>query len=272
MLDRDQKAPRVLVFDSGVGGLSVLREISHRIPHAELVFACDNAAFPYGIISEQRLMERVVEVMKLLLRETEPDIAVIACNTASTLVLEELRRQFDIPFVGVVPAIKPAAAQSQSKVIGLLATPGTVERHYTDSLISDFAPGCTVVRVGSSELVYIAEQKLRGTPPETAVLKQVVAPFLKQNELDSVVLACTHFPLLVDELKPLLPAKVQWIDSGEAIARRVETLLRSDNGKGQTGGRETKHRALMTGEDAAIEVLSQQVQSFGLAPFEILAL
>ena len=260
---------RILIFDSGVGGLSVLSEISKRLPAAELVFACDNAAFPYGTLSEQRLMERVVDVVARLLPEIKPDIVVVACNTASTLTLDELRKRFDIPFVGVVPAIKPAAACSESKVIGLLATPGTIERSYTDALISDFAPDCNIVRVGSSELVYIAEQKLRGITPDPEHLAALLAPFSEHSSLDAVVLACTHFPLLIDDLKPILPEQVQWIDSGEAIARRVETLLPA---AAPTSAQTRTHRAIMTAGDSHIDTLSQQVAPFGLNAFEVISL
>lgn len=266
---------RILVFDSGVGGLSVLKEISRHSPNAELVFASDNAAFPYGILSEEHLMERVIKVVGRLIEKTNPSIAVIACNSASTLVLEELRHRFDIPFVGVVPAIKPAAKQSKSKVIGLLATPGTIERSYTDALIADFASDCTLVRVGSSELVQMAEQKLRGIAPDKAMLKEIVAPFSEQQDLDVIVLACTHFPLLIEELEPLLPAKVHWIDSGEAIARRVESLLNSNSNLlnfNRSEETQLHHQALMTTEDDSLEALNQQAKSFGLPAFDILSL
>lgn len=266
---------RILVFDSGVGGLSVLKEISRHSPNAELVFASDNAAFPYGTLSEEHLMERVIKVVGRLIEKTNPSIAVIACNSASTLVLEELRHRFDIPFVGVVPAIKPAAKQSKSKVIGLLATPGTIERSYTDALIADFASDCTLVRVGSSELVQMAEQKLRGIAPDKAMLKEIVAPFSEQQDLDVIVLACTHFPLLIEELEPLLPAKVHWIDSGEAIARRVESLLNSNSNLlnfNRSEETQLHHQALMTTEDDSLEALNQQAKSFGLPAFDILSL
>ena len=277
-----QSPARVLVFDSGVGGLSVLREISQRTPDVELIFACDNAAFPYGTLSEARLLERVVAVVGRFIEETKPDIAVIACNSASTLVLNELRHQFDIPFVGVVPAIKPAAVASNSKVIGLLATPGTVERSYTDSLIAEFAPDCTLVRVGSSELVTMAEDKLRGTAPDMATLEQIVAPLLAEESLDTLVLACTHFPLLMEELTGLFSENVRLIDSGKAIARRVETLITPADQPLQTEAKpvqyetpeyeKQKHQALMTQDDPALSAMSKQIAPFRLAPFEILAL
>lgn len=223
-----QFIPKVLVFDSGVGGLSILQEIHRHIPRCQLVYACDNQAFPYGTKAEDELVARVDAVLKALIAAIQPDIVVVACNTASTLALPRIRAHFANPVVGVVPAIKPAAAQSQSKVIGLLATPGTVQRRYTQELIDQFAADCTLVRVGSGELVDIAEQKLRGQAPDPARLAAILAPLFDHADLDTVVLACTHFPLLRPELEAVAPRAVHWIDSGEAIARRVHSLIDPD--------------------------------------------
>ena len=217
--------PKILVFDSGVGGLSILAELRRALPSCQLVFACDNAAFPYGTKGEGFLVDRVELVLKALNRRVEPDIVVVACNSASTLVLPRIRSHFRRPVVGVVPAIKPAAAISNSKCIGLLATPGTVKRQYTKQLIDDFASGCRVISVGSSELVSLAEQKLRGEAISKDDLKEILAPFSAKPELDTVVLACTHFPLLRQELNQAVERDIHWVDSGEAIARRVQSLL-----------------------------------------------
>jgi len=219
------KCPKVLVFDSGVGGLSILNELAQTLTQVELIFACDNAAFPYGIHDESALASRVLAVISQLITTTTPDLVVIACNTASTLVLDTLRSHFHIPFVGVVPAIKPAASVTKTGVIGLLATPATVCRPYTEGLVSEFAKDLHVIRIGNTDLVHAAEQKLRGKQVSEAMLYELLAPFREEKNLDVVVLACTHFPLLVNELQPLLPSHVQWIDSTAAIARRVSNLL-----------------------------------------------
>jgi len=219
------RLPRVLVFDSGVGGLSILAEIRARVPHCELVYACDNGAFPYGTKGEEELVTRVDWVLKALIRATAPDIVVVACNTASTVALPHVRAHFQKPVVGVVPAIKPAAKLTQSGVIGLLATPATVARPYTLGLIADFASHCTVHRLGSARLVQIAEDKLRGQTPNTAEIRDIISPLFADPALDTLVLACTHFPLLRAELEAAAPRPVQWVDSGEAIARRVLDLL-----------------------------------------------
>jgi len=220
--------PRILVFDSGVGGLSVAQEIQASLPGVALIYASDNAAFPYGTKEEGELITRVERVMAALLASYPVDLVVVACNTASTLTLPHLRQRFNLPFVGVVPAIKPAAESSQSGVIGLLATPATVARSYTHDLITTHASDCTVISLGSSELVLLAEQKLRGetiTDKAIAPITQALLDADGSRQMDRLVLACTHFPLLREELGRNLPQRIQLIDSGAAIARRVKHLL-----------------------------------------------
>lgn len=215
----------VLVFDSGVGGLSIVDAIQASLPKVSIAYVSDNEAFPYGEKLEPVLTQRVVHVLQRAEDVVQADIIVIACNTASTIALSELRSAFNTPIIGVVPAIKPAAKLSASKTIGLLATPGTIQREYTTQLITDFARGCHVIRLGSLELVHMAEQKLKGQPICLKQLSTLLEP-LNLSIIDTVVLACTHFPLLKSELKGCLPQVDHWIDSGEAIARRVDSLLK----------------------------------------------
>jgi glutamate racemase len=212
---------RILVFDSGVGGLSILQEIRQQYPHCCFFYASDNAAFPYGTKTEEELIERVDLVLHQLQQTTQADIIVVACNTASTVALPRIRERFSQPVIGVVPAIKPAAAISQSKVIGLLATPGTVKRKYTQQLIAQFAADCEIISIGTSELVHLAEQKLRGETITQQQLEPIVQRLIHNSAIDTVVLACTHFPLLKEELQTALPNITYWVDSEEAIARRV---------------------------------------------------
>ena len=216
----------VLIFDSGVGGLSILADIAAALPGLPLVFACDNAFFPYGTKTETELLDRVDAVLQTLLASVQPQLVVVACNTASTVALPRLRSRYPIPIVGVVPAIKPAAQQSRNKIIGLLATPATVQRPYTDELIREFAADCQVIKIGSRELVQLAEDKLRGLSVNTAQLQAILAPFFADpaHAPDTIVLGCTHFPLLRAELDAAVPQPVQWVDSGTAIARRVASL------------------------------------------------
>lgn len=219
------KQPHLLVFDSGVGGLSIVDAIKQSNPSYQLTYASDNAYFPYGTKTESALISRVEQVLTALQKEIKADIIIVACNTASTLVLPKIRANFTQPIIGVVPAIKPAAEISETKVIGLLATPGTVDRKYTKGLIKDFASECDVISVGSSELVILAEQKLQNKAVPLEELRLITAPFRDnstQNRPDTLVLACTHFPLLKEELMLVLPDITYWVDSGDAIARRVQ--------------------------------------------------
>lgn len=264
--------PRVLVFDSGVGGLSVAREIQQRLPGLSLVYASDNGFFPYGTKGEAELIARVDKVINTLLRQYPVDILVIACNTASTLTLPHLRSQLTLPIVGVVPAIKPAAQQTQTGVIGLLATPATVARPYTHELIREYAPRCEVISLGSSELVQLAEQKLRGEIIEQAAIAQIIHSLLAHEQsahMDRLVLACTHFPLLKEELATELPASVQMIDSGEAIARRVEYLLQGRMGNTAIP---SENIAVFTKQTTEAERLEPALKNFGIYRQDYLAI
>ena len=265
------QAPRVLVFDSGVGGLSVAQEIQQRLPQISLVYASDNAFFPYGTKGEAELIARVDQVINQLLLRYPADILVIACNTASTLTLPHLRSKLNLPIVGVVPAIKPAALMSKTGVIGMLATPATVARPYTHELIREYATNCEVISLGSSELVQIAEQKLRGEVIAADVIGRIAQELMRADhaeKMDVLVLACTHFPLLKEELKQHLPAQLKLIDSGEAIARRVEFLL-ADAAEPPADYR-AEHIALFTKATKAAEQLAPALAGFGIHRLEYL--
>lgn len=261
--------PHILVFDSGVGGLSILHEIQKKLPFAPLIYASDNAFFPYGTKGEAELIERVDAVFHRITETYPIDIIVVACNTASTLTLPHIRSHFSQPIVGVVPAIKPAATQSKSQVIGLLATPATVARPYTHNLIREHAPNAEVISVGSSELVQLAEHKLRGGAVSPEQLHGILQPFFthpRAKEMDALVLACTHFPLLRDELAAQFSPQVQLIDSGEAIARRVESLLASHTFTKQ----EPEHSAIFTKASPSVDALSPQLAQFGIHNINII--
>ena len=220
--------PKILVFDSGLGGLTVYSEIALARPDAAFLYVADDAGFPYGAMEEPRLVDRVVAVMARLIEAQTPDLVVIACNTASTLVLPTLRSRFAVPFVGTVPAIKPACAASVTRRVSVLGTEATVEREYTKALIRDFASGCDVTLVGSPRLATFAEAELAGDRAEDAAIAAEIAPcFVDGNgtRTDTVVLACTHYPLLLHRLVRLSPWPVNFIDPAPAIARRVVDLL-----------------------------------------------
>jgi glutamate racemase len=243
-------SPNVLVFDSGLGGLTVLAEVMRLRPDARCLYAADDAGFPYGRLSEAALVARVGKVMDRLVARFAPEAIVIACNTASTLVLPHLRAAYPrIPFVGTVPAIKPAAERSHSKMISVLATPGTVARDYTRDLVRTYAAHCDVTLVGSNRLAGIAEASMKGeTPSDAEIVKEIDGCFVANGALrtDCIVLACTHYPLLVKEFERLAPWPVTWIDPAEAIARRVDHVLCEDLGAKISKSTQGPHCALFT--------------------------
>jgi glutamate racemase len=215
---------RLLVFDSGIGGLSVVREIIAAMPGAEIVYVADDAGFPYGDWEDQALSDHVVALIGRLIARFSPDATVIACNTASTLVLPPVRARFALPFVGTVPAIKPAAEKTKSGLISVLATYGTMRRDYTRSLIESFAQSCHVRLVGSGNLAAIAEAHMRGEAVSDDAIRDEIGPaFLEMDRrrTDMIVLACTHYPFLVEHFRRLQPWPVEWVDPAPAIARRV---------------------------------------------------
>src|SRR3954465_2936280 len=185
----------ILVFDSGLGGLTVLREIVRVRPGAHYIYVADDAFFPYGHHSEEQIIARVVPLVGELIAAHTPDLVVIACNTASTLVMSHLRHAYQVPCVGTVPAIKPACASSKTKRVSVLGTKGTVKREYTKRLIHDFAKGCEVTLVGSAELASRAEAALSGNEVSDADIAAELAPCFVDDgnaRTDTVVLACTH--------------------------------------------------------------------------------
>jgi glutamate racemase len=215
----------VLFFDSGVGGLSVLAASRALLPDMPVVYCADNAGYPYGTKTNAELNARVPVLLGRLVERYRPCVVVIACNTASTIALRAVRISLSLPVIGTVPAIKPAAALSCTKVIGVLGTQATVRQAYVDSLVAEFAADCRVLRHGSAELVELAERKLRGEATDRAAYAAVLARLLDQpggDEMDSIVLACTHFPLVKNELAAAMPREINWVDSGEGIARRVQ--------------------------------------------------
>jgi glutamate racemase len=218
----------ILFFDSGVGGLSVLTPTRALLPSAPIVYAADSAGFPYGKHSEAEIASRVPALLGRLVERFHPRLAVIACNTASTIALEHVRSALDLPVVGTVPAIKPAAEISKTRVIGVLGTEATVRQPYVDDLAARFASDCILIRHGSPELVELAEAKLAGEEVSVDVVKAAAEPMFNAaqgDQIDTVVLACTHFPLLADELRAAFP-QVTYVDGGPGIARRIAFLTR----------------------------------------------
>lgn len=261
--------PTVLVFDSGVGGLSVYDEVRQLLPDLHYIYAFDNVAFPYGEKSEEFIVERVVEIVTAVQERYPLALAIIACNTASTVSLPALREKFAFPVVGVVPAIKPAARLTTNGVVGLLATRGTVRRPYTHELVARFASECKIEMLGSAELVELAEAKLHGQPVDLEELRKILRPWLRMKEPpDTVVLGCTHFPLLEEELLEVLPEGTRLIDSGAAIARRTVWLLEHESPNAFSAD---ENIAFCMGLTSEIAQLTPVLQRYGFQRLEKLA-
>ena len=218
----------ILVFDSGIGGLSVLREARLLMQELPFVYVGDDAGFPYGDWEEQALTQRMVGVFETLISTFKPSLAIVACNTASTLIMPALRERFDIPFVGIVPAIKPAAERTHSGLISVLATPGTVSRAYTKNLVAEFAGDCEVRLVGATQLARMAEQHMQLQPIDSQLLREEIRPCFVQRghrKTDIVTLGCTHYPFLVNEMRKIAPWPVDWLDPAYAVARQARRVL-----------------------------------------------
>lgn len=253
----------ILIFDSGVGGLSVVRPIRELIPTAPLVYVADSAGYPYGTKDPAVTAARVPALLGKLTGRFNPELIVIACNTASTIALDAVRSALDLPIIGTVPAIKPAAAASRSRVIGVLGTEATVRQPYVDRLSDEFASDCTVIRMGSANLVDLAEAKLRGEYTDPAAFRKSLDGLISQpggDRMDVVVLACTHFPLVEEELRAAAPHPIRFVDGKEGIARRTRWLTR-DHRWPETS---SEGVALFTSKAPELEAYRAGFASFGL--------
>ncbi len=251
------------MFDSGLGGLTVFREVAKARPDARYVYVADDAFFPYGEHGEDELVARVCTLIGNLLAHHRPDLMVIACNTASTIVLPHLRARFRTPFVGTVPAIKPACARSLTKRVTVLGTRATVGREYTRTLIRDFANGSDVALVGSSRLAEFAERELNGTPvADTSIAEEIAPCFINADgrRTDTIVLACTHYPLLLARFERLSPWPVTYIDPAPAIGRRVTDLIGASRGSASS----PLARAIFTSGRKPSDALTSTLVRFGL--------
>jgi len=256
----------ILLFDSGIGGLTVLREARVLLPNRRFVYVADDAAFPYGDWEEEALRQRIVALFGRLIDQYRPELSVIACNTASTLAIDALRAAYcDHAFVGTVPAIKPAAERTQSGLVSVLATPGTVKRQYTRDLIRQYAGKCHVRLVGSRNLAALAETYMReGFVDEEAVRQEIAPCFIEMDgrRTDIVVLACTHYPFLVNRMRKTAPWPVDWIDTSEAIARRALSLVDAERPRIPE---QDEDIAVFTSGDPGLAAI-RLVRGFGLVP------
>jgi len=254
----------LLLFDSGVGGLSVLAEVRARLPRAPIVYVADNAGFPYGTKSEAEIAARVPALLGRLAERFAPRLITIACNTASTIALGGVRAALDLPIVGTVPAIKPAAERSTSRAIGVLGTEATVRQPYVDDLSARFAADCLVLRHGSARLVELAEASLQGRPTADADYAAALHGLLAQDggdRIDTIVLACTHLPLIADRLAAVAPRPLAFVDGAVGIARRIDHLTRDQDWPDEPG----PGRMIFTAPVDASPALIESLGRYGLS-------
>ncbi len=267
-MDQTRPAP-ILIFDSGVGGLTVVAALRRLAPALPIVFAADQAGLPYGDKTEAQIAARVAGLLGRMGERYAPRLVCIACNTASTIALGMVRDVLAIPVVGTVPAIKPAAALTRTGTIGLMGTKATIRQHYVDRLQAEFGGETTLLREAAPELVALAEAKLRGLPIDRAIIARCVARLRSQangESIDVVVLACTHFPLLADELTEAFGDEVTLIDGANGIARRIVALLGANGAAAfDTDG---MSRAVTTGDLADFERLRGTLARHGFERIE----
>ncbi|WP_347490708.1 glutamate racemase [Desulfoscipio sp. XC116] len=215
------------IFDSGVGGISVLKEIRHLMPGENLLYFADSAHCPYGVKPPEHIRRRTIKITQFLIN-TGAKVIVAACNTASIAGLDYLRQHFQVPIVGMEPAIKPAAHITRNGKIGVLATGVTINGDRFNSLLTRFANGIEVINVPCPGLVEQVELGLLDTPETTALLRQFLNPLII-NSVDTVVLGCTHYPFLRPLVESIMGPKVEVIDTGCAVAKRVHQILQSED-------------------------------------------
>lgn len=256
----------ILLFDSGVGGLTVYDALRKVLPDAPVIYAADLAGLPYGTKTEAQIAARVAGLLGRMTERFSPRLVCIACNTASTIALGMVRDVLEVPVVGTVPAIKPAAALTQTGTIALVGTEATIRQAYVDDLEAQFAGGKHLLRIAAPALVGAAEAKLRGEPVNPAVIADVRDRLLAMpgaEDLDTLVLACTHFPLLADELTAVFGAQVRQVDGAAGIARRIVHLL-----EGQHFAASGSNRFIVTGPLNGAAGLEAALAARGFGPAE----
>ncbi|MCX9148257.1 glutamate racemase [Erythrobacter sp. WG] len=263
----DHPASPILLFDSGVGGLTVHDALREVLPEAPVIYAADLAGLPYGTKSEAQIAARVAGLLGRMAERYQPRLACIACNTASTIALGMVRDVLEIPVVGTVPAIKPAAALTQTGTIGLVGTEATIRQAYVDDLERAFAADKRLLRVAAPALVGAAEAKLRGEPVDPALIADVRDRLAAQGaglpSIDTLVLACTHFPLLGEEFAAVFGRDVAQVDGARGIARRIAQLL-----EGQPFAAHGPNRFVVTGPVAGARGLEQALAARGFGAAE----
>ena len=262
-----RRPPHLLVFDSGLGGLSVLGALRNAIPEADITYLADDARFPYSAMNDDELTTRVCDVLTRPVTERGADAIVIACNTASTIALPSLRETFSQPVIGTVPAIKPAAMLSRTGLISVLGTSATVRRDYTRALIAEYGEGCNYLLVGSSRLAALAEAEMTGEAvPDDELHGEIMPCFMEAGgkQTDVIVLGCTHYPLLRHRFEQLAPWPVTWLDPAPAIARRAANLLAESGFPVGVGVAREPGEMIFTSGKALSPALAATLQRYGL--------
>lgn len=257
-----QKNNPIGIFDSGVGGTSIWRDIITLLAHEHTLYLADSINAPYGQKSKEEIIALSEKNTELLL-EKNAKLIVVACNTATTNAIKHLRQKYEVPFVGIEPAIKPAALQTKHKAVGVLATQGTLSSELFDETKGKFARDIKVVEQVGEGLVPLVEQNKMNSPETTKLLKKYLQPMLEAH-IDYLILGCTHYPYLIPQLKKLIPDYVKIIDSGEAVARQTKKLL-SENSLLNNSKQRGKHLLYSNADSDILKLLLKDVN----APMEI---
>jgi len=218
-----QPSQPIGIFDSGIGGTSIFKEVHALLPHENIIYLADSKNAPYGHKSKDEIIQLCIKNTELLL-EFNCKLVVVACNTATTNAIDYLRTRYKTPFIGIEPAIKPAALNSESKAIGILATKGTLSRELFHKTSGLFTKDIEVIEVIGTGLVEAIEAGLQQAESTKQLLQKLIQPMLSKN-IDHLVLGCSHYPYLIPLLKELLPKNIVIIDSGEAVARQTKWIL-----------------------------------------------
>lgn len=245
------------IFDSGVGGLSVLRALHRRLPEVPLHYLADSAYAPYGDRSVEEIVERSVLITQHLL-DQGACIVVVACNTATTQAIAALRARWpQVPFVGVEPGVKPAAAMSRNKRVGVMATRRTVDSERLRHLVEAHAQGCEVLLQPCPGLVDAIERGADDTTLDALVARHCTP--LREAGVDVVVLGCTHYPFVAERIQACLGPGVQLLDTGEAVARRVQAVWQAMPQHGPAADAGAPPRLQTTGDPAALAALATRL-------------
>lgn len=238
------------IFDSGIGGTSIWREINRLLPNESMIYLADSRNAPYGEKSPEQILELSIKNMELLIKQGSK-LIVVACNTATTNAIKELRAAYDLPIIGIEPAIKTAALNSRTRKVGVLATKGTLASSLFHNTSDNHAHGIQILEQEGTGLVELIENGELNSPKTKALLERYLMPMLKEG-IDQLVLGCTHYPYLIPLLKEILPPEIKILDSGEGVARQTRNVLQNHDLLNH-GGPIGEHRFFTNGNPTILE-------------------